>query len=671
MTRRWRELGVLACLLLMACRQPKKVGQLVVSIQTDMSLPQQIDTIRVQVLGRGQTLLLQEYGVGTTEENKIPATLTVLAGKDPSLPVTIRVSGGKHNGVWRTFRETITTVPADRTASLRMPVQWLCDGTAKAGTEMDAEGHQVISSTCGDGNTCIAGKCVASMVPEVMLPDYQPQQVFGGAAEPAQGTCFDTVPCMSGGTLVEPVDADCTIARPAGVDALNVALRVASDGICDSTGNTCFVPLDGNSPEGWRVNGDRLALPRAACDKLKRGTISGVYLSTSCSTKTESIPPCGPWSSVQGKMAAPTVDAGAPPTASRVVDLRGDMGTALPCCPLMSDGKLLYTCMCATRSSGTLVSIDPAGPTVKAVIDLPVNPARTSPYFSTALLDGTAFWVDAYANTIERASIAGDGKRWPSLAVNGEITEVTPILVDASAMYLLASAVVGAQGSPVQLLKIDRLTGNVTSQDTGSNFHVHQFAQDATSIYMVSDLDTDMGAATRRTSRVVRIAKAGGAPEEIVPAMSVTTPDQLHGGFIGVHADAAGAPGLYSLYEEAPAAGNVLTRVVKIDPMARTLAPLVERTLALGGSTLWLLGAVDGAVLLARTESEGGDAGPSSIRSSSVIVLPARGGAPRIVADYARDYPLLGMQVVAVDADWVYWLNSTGELFRLARGALQ
>jgi len=338
---------------------------------------------------------------------------------------------------------------------------------------------------------------------------------------------------------------------------------------------------------------------------------------------------------------------------------------------MASDGKALYTCMCATRSSATLVSIDPAGPTVKAVADLPINPARVSPYFSAAIVDGTAFWVDAYANTVERISIAGDGKRSPSLAVNGEITEVTPILVDGAAMYLLASAVVGAQGSPVQLLKIDRRSGNVVSQDTGSNFHVHQFAQDATSIYLVSDLDTEMGTDTRRTSRVVRIPKAGGPPEEIVPAMTVTTPDRLHGGFIGVHADTAGGPGLYSLYEEAPGAGAVVTRVVKIDPTAHALTPLLERNLALGGSTLWLLGVVDGAAILARTESESADGGASSIRSSSVIVVPAGGGVPRIVATYAHDYPLLGMQVLAVDADWVYWLNGTGELYRLSRGALR
>ena len=103
-----------------------------------------------------------------------------------------------------------------------------------------------LQSTCPDGNTCIAGTCTPSVVPVQMLPDYKPQSVFGVLTEAKSGTCFDTVACMAGGMVVDPHKADCTIAKPTGVDGLNVALRVAADGICDDTGTTCFVPIDGN-----------------------------------------------------------------------------------------------------------------------------------------------------------------------------------------------------------------------------------------------------------------------------------------------------------------------------------------------------------------------------------------------------------------------------------------
>ena len=256
-----------------------------------------------------------------------------------------------------------TTVPADRSASLRMPIQWLCDGTAQTVTETGLHGETVdrLQSTCPDGNTCIAGTCTPSMVPVQMLPDYKPQSVFGGATEAASGTCFDTVACMAGGMVVDPDRADCTIAKPTGVDGLNVALRVAADGICDDTGTTCFVPIDGNSGEGWSLTpaGDRIILPPAVCSKLKQGTASALYVSTSCSTKTEAIPPCGPWSAVLRKCPGAHLEAGTPPppTAHLLGTLRPDGGGGLPCCPLMIDGANLFTCVCPSAENATLVSI--------------------------------------------------------------------------------------------------------------------------------------------------------------------------------------------------------------------------------------------------------------------------------------------------------------------------
>lgn len=669
-----------------ACRE-KPVGQLVLSLHTDMSIPEQIDVIRVQVLTHGMRQLDVDYPVGRSDqEDRIPATLTLLAGKDASQPVTIRVSGGKRNGVWRTFREVITTVPVDRQASLRMPIQWLCDGTAKmtADPEAAGSGRQLVSSTCGDGNSCVAGQCVPSPVPEALLPDFKPQQIFGGTSDPATGSCFDTVACMAGGVVVEPSDEDCSVPAPASLGqggGVNVALRVPGNGICDQTSGTCFVPLDADSPEGWSFvgGGDRLALPRAVCDKLKRGAISGVYVSTGCPSKTAAIPPCGAWSSVHGATMVPMVMAGQPPPSATKVLSVATSGTraGVPCCPLMSDGDLFFTCVCTDPTRAQVVSIDVVTQEVKPLIAFGTPADRKSPYFAAAVSDRTLFWVDAVADIIHRESLSDGGvTTMSSLTVKGDITEAAPLLVDGSAIYLLAGAVAGASGSAVQLLAIDRRSTEMRAFDTGANFHVHEMAQDPASVYLVSDLDTrdETQAPLLRRSRVVAIAKSDGTRTDVSETSTVTTADPLHGGYIGVHADSGGRGGIYSIHEDAPSAdgGSLVTRIVRLDPATRTGTKLLERTLSLPSSTLWLLGVVDGGVLLVRSENEPAPAGDApAIRASSVVVLPAGGGAPYIAADFVHDHPVLGINALGVDASSVYWLNSSGELYRLPRKALQ
>lgn len=661
-------LGVLA-----TCREePRPLGQLVISIQTDMSLPEQIDTIRVQVSVRGFRYLDQEYAVGTSEETRIPATLALVAGSDPSTPVTIRVMG-RRKGVWRTFREAITTVPSDRTASLRMPIQWLCDGSARTMPSADDPTRAEVRSTCDDEHSCVAGRCVPSPIEMTALPTYRPEAVFGGSAVPKQGTCFDTVACMTRGSVVEPRTADCTIAKPAGVDQLNLALRVASGGICDASGGTCFVPLDAGSGEGWVVTpaGDRVALPPAVCGKLARGEVSGVYLSTVCASKTEALPVCGAWSSVEGGVATPPADAPPPPPVARaLLSLHTAATDGVPCCPLMpgAPGQVL-TCMCPSKETARVVALELASQTVRPVMEIALTPDRANLTFAAAVFDRTLYWVDAARNTIERATLA-DGKRAPAAQIAGEITEATPLLVDGDGLYLLASAVAGAQGSPVQLVKVDRTTGAQRSFDTGANFHVYEFAQDAAAIFMASDVDTAAGTAIQRRSRLVRIAKADGAITEVAPTLTLTTPDKLRGGYIGVHTDRAGGGRLYALAEDAAAGGSIVNRVVEVDPAARTATPLLERSLAAENTRLWLLGVVDRGVLLVRTDTTPGPAGQPPAVRASVIVLPAGGGPARIVADFARDYPLVGLPSLIHDADTVTWLNASGQLWQLPRSAL-
>jgi hypothetical protein len=313
-------LFALALLAPFACTTSK--GELVVSVQTDMDLPKDIDEIYLEVSAHGMVYLGSQYRVGKGEQ-QIPATMGVLAGANPADPVRIRLMGRKAGHI-RVLREVVTTVPGDRIATLRMPIQWLCDGQA---TEDPANPNTSAASTCPDGQTCIAGSCQPAKVESAKLPDYDPTQIFGGASAPGSGgECLDTVGCFASGAAA-PVDmATCSIPKPAGGMGINVALVQGPDGAGICGPGACLLPLDANATDGtgWIGTPDgRILLPPAACDRMAKGLIGSVAVTTACHTKTQAIPTCGPWSSAGSTEG--TADAGAPAD----VVLPGDAGGAL------------------------------------------------------------------------------------------------------------------------------------------------------------------------------------------------------------------------------------------------------------------------------------------------------------------------------------------------------
>ncbi len=659
-------------------------GQLVVAIDTDMALPDQIDTIELQVSANGTTLLDYPMPVGVgTDAQPIPATLTLVAGADPSTPVTIRVSASK-NGAVRTLRQVITTVPSGRVATLRMPVQWLCDGSAQA--VPGPNGSTQYQSTCGANATCQAGECVESQVPETTLADYQPQGVFGGGAAPPSkgqttGTCFDTVPCMVSGNVEGP-DDQCSVSLPqagAGASAhVNVALRVADDGICDTTGTTCFVPLDGDSDEGWTTQAGRIALPPAVCAKLRTGLVAGVVVSTTCATKTVADPPCGPWSSVAPALDASTAtqpDATPPPTTPTLLaSAVPDGGTSQVCCPLLADATKLYTCLCGAGPVVDLVTIDPSTGTTTTVGGFTPRYARSQ--YAMVLAGGDVYWVDRVsadggvgdACPVYGTAAADAGTGPATAVVQGDVYDGADLLADATNLYALADNVSGlaATASAVQALRIDRATGVVTPLDTGGARAVLQFTQDATAVYVGVDTDIAAEGGVERVSRIVQFPKAGGASTTLVQR-TLTTSDPNHGGFIGLQDDGAT---LFALYEAAPAAdGTVDTQAVSVDLSGGATTTLYDSVVDPAVTSLRLLGAVNGALLLVRHVSAQIDAGVSAAESG-VLVVPASGGAPRIVASFTRDQPLFEVQAPTFSRD-VFWINASGSIFQLPAAALR
>jgi hypothetical protein len=277
---------------------PLPVGETMLILQTDLSLPKDIDKLTIDVLVRGELRNTSSLtNVGSDGSLLIPAslgiTLDLAKGTDASTPVTVRATAFQKEKP-RIIREVVTTVPKDRIAALKMPIQWLC------WDQVAIDDKNVAHTSCPDMNqTCVAGTCVNKEVDPSTLDDFSPDKVFGGGTGTnGDGTCFDTSTCFTGSVdaPTELVGNDCVIKTSGEV---NVAIRVDSAGICGPAG--CFVPLDAKSEFGWQAgDSGTIKLPRAVCERISVShTASGVSISgtsATCPLKSNSIPACGPWS---------------------------------------------------------------------------------------------------------------------------------------------------------------------------------------------------------------------------------------------------------------------------------------------------------------------------------------------------------------------------------------
>jgi len=303
------------------------------ALQTDMSIPKDVNRIRLQVLVGAKLQHDETYPVAPEPHGtKLPATLAIVAGEDENPTVQVRVIGIRDDAAGvlaRTFAKVVTTVPKSRIATLRVPIQWLCDETAKE------VGNEEYESTCpndgDDEQSCVAGECKSVLVDSDLLPDYTPEDIFGGDPGPDGffGVCFDTVPCFDAGFDAVPND-DCELELdvPEGGD-VNVGLRFPTEvddeegtGICGE--EACYVPLDQDATYGWRLTGPgsgsggegnadedgeggdgfdggptTVKLPASVCDRLDEGSVEAVRVSYACQTKTPKYPTCGPWSAVE------------------------------------------------------------------------------------------------------------------------------------------------------------------------------------------------------------------------------------------------------------------------------------------------------------------------------------------------------------------------------------
>lgn len=345
----------------------KPVGQLMLVVQTDLSLPKDIDTIRIEVSTAGVPKFKLDYTrLGTADgQIHLPGTLGLIAPEKPDDAVRVIVSArtGGEGGQVRVVRDIVTTVPAERVATLPVPIHFLCEGQGK-----DEAGNAV--STCAEGETCKAGACAENKVEPDTLPTYSDERVFG------DGGCFDGTGCWTEPVVAVVDMATCTIPGAAGI---NVALQTEGQGICGPVG--CFVTLDAESDEGWKLGEDgRIVLPKAVCDQITSGKIVNVVtqiIPPTCAEKTADLPTCGPWSSAKNQpppYTGPTALAGAQP---------------LPVALARSDDGVVWTNAGLMGAEGALKSIGIAG----GVPELLTSMSKTPRALVTNA--GAIYWTDS------------------------------------------------------------------------------------------------------------------------------------------------------------------------------------------------------------------------------------------------------------------------------------
>ncbi|MBM4361409.1 MAG: hypothetical protein FJ104_01920 [Deltaproteobacteria bacterium] len=311
--RQLATLGVLVPVALAAScsSDPKTRGQLMLAISADLSIPQNMNEVLIDVIDEQGNKQNPIYPIRPEALGKpIPGTVAVIPAGAGGDKLRIRVIGQRNDGAnvkVRVVREAVVTVPRGRVGLLTMPIRWLCDGRIQPSDDGSFE------SDCGPDETCQAGTCVSAVVDSESLPDYQPELVFGGGQEDGTGgECFDVRSCFERGVDAMPGEG-CSLPMPTGGEGVSVAMvpSAAGEGHCAKDGaGDCYLPLDKDETEGWKEQDGRLVLPGQVCERVKKGSVTKLRVTTACATKTLATPLCGPWSNVErvapvGQQTAP------------------------------------------------------------------------------------------------------------------------------------------------------------------------------------------------------------------------------------------------------------------------------------------------------------------------------------------------------------------------------
>lgn len=584
-----------------SCATPAAPGETMMILETDMSLPKDVDTVKIEVLVRGDVRHKAVFEkLGAEQSVKIPASLGIIIGEesDPTTPVTVRVTATQQ-GTARVLNEVVTTVPEERIAALRMPIQWLCWDRVKIDDNGDAQ------TDCPEGQTCIAGSCVTNKIDSSKLETFREADVFGGGSGNGDGSCFDVGACFTTSTDA-PVDLNaCTITANGDV---NVGIRVESAGICGPGG--CFVVLDGKSDLGWQPgDGNTIKLPKAVCDRISENKAAGVSVSAvsaACALKTNGLPTCGPWSS-SGTSTTPGVETPVALVANQ------DHPVSLA----VADGSVYWiNAGTSDKTSGALKRMPITGGSTTLLQSMQAFPKALT-------LDVTA------AGAVKAIYWATNGVGGATGNVLGlDVSKASPVPISFTLPGLVSPEGIATQGGDlfftdfggnavVSVNLASKTPTTIAGPANGSpQLGAYRVAADSKTIFWTNESSAgQVMMANRMDPQPVAIADMQGTPREIA---------------LDVQGGVAAA-----VYWTNYSSGEVMTASITGTP-------------ALAGSPTKVVGmqtkpygiVVDGATLY-WTNGDG-----------TVMKAPKAGGTPVVVAS-GQASP----GAIAVDSDNVYWIN--------------
>ena len=208
--RLWIVLGVAG--LCGACRsdsQPTSTGGLVVIVESDLALPADIDRITVEATQVNSTLLHEDRKAGPGKL-LIPAEFAI-GPTGNSVPVVVHAVAYKGTSP-RVERTAVTPIPVDHVGVLHIPLNYLCDGTAKEdGT-----------SSCGNSKTCKQGTCATSTVSPSEVAEKPAMINAADAGKVASSGCLDVLGCFATATVVDVDPTTCSLHLPMSIDVGHV-----------------------------------------------------------------------------------------------------------------------------------------------------------------------------------------------------------------------------------------------------------------------------------------------------------------------------------------------------------------------------------------------------------------------------------------------------------------
>jgi hypothetical protein len=256
-------------------------GEILLAIDANLNVPSDMDQLGVSVMAEDGTVasIDQVYPMAPVGFAKFPATLAIVRGT--SGPIDIKVAAFK-GGEAFVLRETVTTIPENRTAILRLDLNWLDTGsTSGTGTQVQA---LTTSLPCVAGQTSVDGTCQAFTLDSATLPTYTDGALVSSSDTDAGALCLDIPDCVVGqpGATRPPEAATpmlgsiaaldggtqptCVVAPPStftGDFNIGMVPKNAA-GWCNGAG--CALPLENPVAAGWTVASDGMVhLPLGVC----------------------------------------------------------------------------------------------------------------------------------------------------------------------------------------------------------------------------------------------------------------------------------------------------------------------------------------------------------------------------------------------------------------------